>query len=225
MPCNASCVASLLVVSAALFPVALDAAECKPVYKTNSQGVVHTACKPKNDKCKITASGLTDAKKAEFLKAHNDFRMKVAKGELPSFPKAAAMLTLAWDDELANVAQALADQCTKSNGALEHDKPEERFTAKYKSVGQNVEWDGASATTPDVEVTTAVTEWFDGYKKFKVADLKKFATQAEKVAEHFTQVIWAATESVGCGFTQYTLDGDTNDKRFQKLYVCNYGPA
>ena len=37
---------------------------------------------------------------------------------------------------------------------------------------------------------------------------------------HYTQLIWAKTYAIGCGYTQY------RDGRFNKgLYVCNYGPA
>lgn len=37
---------------------------------------------------------------------------------------------------------------------------------------------------------------------------------------HYSQVIWASTNRVGCGFTQYK-DGSSQTN----LYVCNYGPA
>ena len=38
---------------------------------------------------------------------------------------------------------------------------------------------------------------------------------------HFTQVIWAETSRVGCGFTVYSLDGAAN----QLFYSCNYAPG
>jgi hypothetical protein len=37
---------------------------------------------------------------------------------------------------------------------------------------------------------------------------------------HYSQVAWADTYLVGCGFTAYTADGWN-----KKLYVCNYGPG
>jgi hypothetical protein len=41
------------------------------------------------------------------------------------------------------------------------------------------------------------------------------------VTGHYSQMIWADTNRVGCGFTSYRDNGtlETN------LYVCNYGPA
>ncbi|KAG0425537.1 hypothetical protein HPB47_027309 [Ixodes persulcatus] len=142
------CMASLLLVSAAVIPATLEGFVCRPEYKNAPPGVVHTACKPPNQNCKISGSGLPNDKKAEFLKLHNDFRMKVAKGELPRFPKAAAMHKMwypillrvstparvsMWDDEVAEVAQAHADQCTVANRDLRHDNREGRFTSERSS--------------------------------------------------------------------------------------------
>lgn len=41
------------------------------------------------------------------------------------------------------------------------------------------------------------------------------------VTGHYSQIIWADTNRVGCGFTSFRDNGtfETN------LYVCNYGPA
>ncbi|KAM7300059.1 putative antigen 5/SCP domain-containing protein [Ixodes scapularis] len=139
-----NCMASLLLLSAALLPATLEGAVCKSEYKNAPGGLVHTACKPPNRRCKITSSGLSSSKKTEFLKAHNDYRMKVAKGDLPNFPKAADMQKLIWDDELAEVAQALADQCTVSNGGIKHDKYDERFTGPS----------GAGASSTSIELWT-----------------------------------------------------------------------
>lgn len=37
---------------------------------------------------------------------------------------------------------------------------------------------------------------------------------------HYTQLVWAETNRVGCGFTSYSTDN-----RRINYYVCNYGPA
>ncbi|EEC06162.1 antigen 5/SCP domain-containing protein, putative [Ixodes scapularis] len=220
-----NCMASLLLLSAALLPATLDGAVCKSEYKNAPGGLVHTACKPPNRRCKITSSGLSSSKKTEFLKAHNDYRMKVAKGDLPNFPKAADMQKLIWDDELAEVAQALADQCTVSNGGIKHDKYDERFTVKFKQVGQNLGWAAASFDDPDVDVIGQVTRWFNEYQYFNPAGIHSLRHQSGPAVGHFTQVIWAATEAVGCGMARYTLQDDRSGTPYQKLYVCNYGPG
>ena len=38
---------------------------------------------------------------------------------------------------------------------------------------------------------------------------------------HYTQVVWADTFKVGCGFTAYRAPNGWHNK----YYVCNYGPA
>ena len=53
--------------------------------------------------------------------------------------------------------------------------------------------------------------------KFKNVGIFRFSV----VTGHYSQMIWADTNRVGCGFTSYRDNGtlETN------LYVCNYGPA
>ena len=43
--------------------------------------------------------------------------------------------------------------------------------------------------------------------------------QFTSAAGHYTQVVWANSDKVGCGATSYK-DG----RWFTTLYVCNYGP-
>ncbi|PSN37306.1 Venom allergen 3 [Blattella germanica] len=38
---------------------------------------------------------------------------------------------------------------------------------------------------------------------------------------HYTQVVWADTKYVGCGFIAYKKTDDW----YTKYYVCNYGPG
>jgi hypothetical protein len=38
---------------------------------------------------------------------------------------------------------------------------------------------------------------------------------------HYSQVVWANTDKVGCGFTAFA----NSDGWYSKLYVCNYGPG
>jgi len=46
-------------------------------------------------------------------------------------------------------------------------------------------------------------------------------TRFDHNAGHFTQVLWANSYKVGCGFTAYV----GADGRYNKFYVCNYGPG
>ena len=62
-----------------------------------------------------------------------------------------------------------------------------------------------------------MTDWYDEVEIFsnKHVEPFKFSTPTG----HYTQVVWADTDKVGCGATSYR-DG----KWFATLYTCNYGP-
>ena len=62
-----------------------------------------------------------------------------------------------------------------------------------------------------------MTDWYDEVEIFsnKHVEPFKFSTPTG----HYTQVVWADTDKVGCGATSYK-DG----KWFATLYTCNYGP-
>ncbi|KAL1430486.1 hypothetical protein MTO96_014929 [Rhipicephalus appendiculatus] len=113
-------------------------ARCRPDYRNLPSGVIHTACKGPNPRCSLARelTGLSDQAKLQVLQAHNDYRSQVAKGQLPNFPPAKYMYELEWDDEMAEVAQAFADQCDYSA----NDLPEARTTSRFKSVGQCLGW-------------------------------------------------------------------------------------
>ncbi|XP_042141975.1 LOW QUALITY PROTEIN: venom allergen 5-like [Ixodes scapularis] len=130
-----------------------------------------------------------------------------------------------WDDELAEVAQAHADQCTVANRDLRHDNKKGRFTTKFRCVGQNLAWEAAPDGDQPMNVTRQVTSWFNEYRDFDPAGIERLPPQFGKQTGHFTQIIWAETQFLGCGFTQYTLHGDRSPTPYQKIYVCNYAPA
>ncbi|KAH7982486.1 hypothetical protein HPB52_005293 [Rhipicephalus sanguineus] len=103
---------------------AVVAKPCRPAYWNTRNGVVHTACQPRNRNCTILLRGLSNREKKDFLRRHNKLRSLIAMGRLKGFKPAANMYELVWDDELAEVAQALADQC----GDMMHDNANGRFT-------------------------------------------------------------------------------------------------
>ncbi|KAH9377376.1 CRISP/Allergen/PR-1-like [Haemaphysalis longicornis] len=74
----------------------------RPDCRTNRE---HTLCKRPNPACIHKKRGLEPGAAAFVLKMHNDFRSKVALGQLRGFRPAADMQELVWDDELAEVAQ------------------------------------------------------------------------------------------------------------------------
>ncbi|XP_070392786.1 scoloptoxin SSD43-like [Dermacentor albipictus] len=206
---------------AALAPGDALPSTCRPEYQNLPGGLVHTACKPPNPNCAFISTGLSAAEKAEVLKAHNDYRSQVAQGRLPGFPSATNMYRLKWDDELAEVAQAFTDQCDNN-----HDKPDQRMTTKFPKVGQNIAWNYESTDTPAVDSAGRVKDWFDEYKDFSPGNVEPFSVSAGRVVTHFTQVTWAETRYLGCGYTHYKLHQDAEPSvPFKKLYACHYAPG
>ncbi|XP_075546492.1 scoloptoxin SSD43-like [Dermacentor variabilis] len=210
-----------LSLSAAAVPGDALPSTCRSEYRDLPGGLVHTACKPLNPNCIHVSTGLSAAEKAEVLKAHNDYRSQVAQGRLPGFPAATNMYRLKWDNELAQVAQAFTNLCDDR-----HDKEAQRRTSKFPKVGQNIAWNYEPSETQVVDSAGRVKDWFDEYKDFKAGNVDPFRVDPGPVVTHFTQVAWAETRYLGCGYTHYKLRDD-NDPRlpYKKLFVCHYAPG
>lgn len=196
--------------------------KCLEEYK--KQRPTHTACSPPNKECTIKATHVSKADIQLILRTHNHYRSMVAMGKLPKFSTATNMQQLLWDEELASVAQAKADQCTNANGKLDHDKAADRFTTKFKSVGQNLAFRRSSASFKGTDWPGQIKAWFDEYYHYPPGSVNSFSPPSDEPTGHFTQVVWATTGYVGCGYADYTIAG-VKQMPYMQLYVCNYGTA
>ncbi|XP_077561577.1 scoloptoxin SSD976-like [Haemaphysalis longicornis] len=79
------------------------------------------------------AQSVDATSRSAILKAHNDYRSLVARGQLRGFPPAADMQELLWDDHPARVAQAHAELCQ-----FAHDDANNRCTRRFDVAGQNI---------------------------------------------------------------------------------------
>ncbi|OXU26883.1 hypothetical protein TSAR_008826 [Trichomalopsis sarcophagae] len=122
------------------------------------------------------------------------------------------MREMYWDDELAKGAQDWANHCE-----FEHNLGHERKVARF-DVGQNLGISrsiGRRDNEMRAEFSKHIKTWFDENEQFKFAPISGAGGTG-----HYTQVIWADTYLVGCGYVRYK-EGAT----MGQFYVCNYGPA
>lgn len=182
----------------------------------------HTMCKyyGRGPTCgpEVGGGGVSSEDAAAIVNVHNELRAKVAReGEMRGAPgpqpSGANIRVLEWDEELAAVAQRLADQCV-----FNHDCSACRRVDRF-SVGQNLyisSHSDHSQTGPNWYA--AVKKWYDEVALFPNSNTENFVPTSS--TGHYSQMLWAETSLVGCGYTTFVQGGWLN-----KLYACNYGPA
>lgn len=153
----------------------------------------HSACLNKSPK--VSVSGISASEKTEITRLHNTYRQKVKN--------ALYMHKVTWDDEVAMVAKKWAENCN-----LNHDQISARFIPGRFSVGQNIAMGAANSKR---NWTSIVDLWYNEKSSFTYGG----SNQLGQVG-HYTQLVWADTYLVGCGFA---LCGNT------PFYVCDYGPS
>ena len=144
------------------------------------------------------------------------YRSKVAEGEtgVDDITTASDMRKLVWSEELQEIAQMWADQCVPG-----HDV--NRDTLAGGQVGQNVlafkglePWDVTVST-----MTEVVKYWYNEVTEVTAGNLAQ-EFEFSGSTGHFTQLAWARTGMLGCGWTQYVDQKEAQP--FISLLVCNY---
>ena len=132
------------------------------------------------------------------------------------------MNQLIWDNELAEVAQSHANQCS-----FEHDCNECRSVDDF-IVGQNLYQRKTSWLNPAANWTKAIYSFYDEITFAPVKIVRKFKAGSYG---HFSQVVWAETFKIGCGYASWLIDSNNTSSnsnhlfKVEELYVCNYGPS
>lgn len=172
-------------------------------------------CKYRVNGCKFRLfhKGLSNQEILEVLNVHNALRSKVATGQERGQPSASNMFMLKWDPELAKIAQRWADQCH-----FGHDHVRSSF--KFNQVGQNVATTSTTRRYPAANFTKAVYMWYDEVTKPGFPSSSVDFYIFNPATGHYSQMIWATTYTVGCGYVAYK-----NRSWYTQLYICNYGPA
>jgi hypothetical protein len=163
--------------------------------------------------------GLTQEQRNRILELHNNLRSDVANGKQQSkdgtvFQTAADMIKLTWNNTLAIQSKAYADRCIWGHdAALQNPKiPLDLF------VGENL------ATHTNAEMDVLIEMWTEEWKYLGNREMQKLPSNSAALHKfgHFTQMSWAQTATVGCGFQErcnFLFDGKYYDMGF---LVCRY---
>lgn len=163
---------------------------------------------------------------ADAAAANPDAAINLDAGADPAEPEALQGITalhnqvratvgvapLVWDPELAAVAQSWVDQCIDNQppaGLIDHNDGRSDNYPGY--VGENV-YGSSGPATP----TGAVGAWAAEEVNY---DYPSNTCAPNQVCGHYTQIVWAASERLGCGISY--CSGLT----YANSIVCNYSPG
>lgn len=123
-----------------------------------------------------------------ILAAHNQARAQVGVGKLE------------WSAELARIARGHADTLRGQGCRMRH--------SGAPGIGENLAWASGQRLSP----AEAVRMWVNERRHY---DSKRHTCAAGQQCGHYTQVVWAGTNRMGCGVARC---GNS------EVWVCNYAP-
>ncbi|KAL3314986.1 hypothetical protein Ciccas_006382 [Cichlidogyrus casuarinus] len=151
-----------------------------------------------------------------FLDGHNLKRTQLKAGSVRGQPKAKAMAFLKWDNGLQATAQRTANTCI-----FDHDSDQDRIPAGqannplYGWVGQNIAM--MASSTAKFDVTQSMDMWWNENRDYRYTT----NTCANgKVCGHYTQMAWASTTRLGCGYRMCAENDEITMPWV--MIVCNY---
>ncbi|GAB6028796.1 hypothetical protein CHUAL_004608 [Chamberlinius hualienensis] len=176
---------------------------------------IYGSSKRENDReFQIISTGINSEEIEAMLHAHNSLRAKIANGKVDGQPSASNMHKLIWDENLSKLAQDWANHCKFS-----HNEP---IDSKFEAIGQNVA--EIIKDVPDKSIIHAINNWFNEHSDYLVevsSDSTKYPFYFNEKTGHFTQMIWATTKYVGCGYAVCEKERGY----YSLIVVCNYGPS
>jgi len=125
------------------------------------------------------------------------------------------MLEMVWDDNVAAKAQAWAEQCV-----FEHDTDAGMATTKFNVVGQNLDIQLSSKKLSKISLTDMVKDLYDEVNLYNGQSAPVSSYTFNDGTGHYTQIAWAKSYALGCGFKVYQNQG-----MYAYQLTCNYGPG
>ncbi|XP_027020988.1 peptidase inhibitor 16-like isoform X2 [Tachysurus fulvidraco] len=144
----------------------------------------------------LVSGQLTEEEKKTILNLHNIYRSVVN-------PPAADMLRMTWDDGLALVAAGYAEQCIW----------------KHNPDVENVLGENLFVTAGTLNVNTSIHMWFDEHENYNYES----NTCNLWMCGHYTQVVWAKSDTVGCA-SHLCRTVKNLEYKNSTILVCNYSP-
>ncbi|XP_072335931.1 peptidase inhibitor 16-like [Scyliorhinus torazame] len=138
---------------------------------------------------------LTKSEQNDLVDAHNKFRSSIFD--------ASNMLTMKWDTHLEKIAKKYANKCL-----WKHNKDRGR-------VGENL-----FATNGPLDPPIGVEDW---YLEIFDYTYENMSCVPRKMCGHYTQVVWANTDKVGCA-SHFCDKLQGLDNKNLSILVCNYAP-
>ena len=156
--------------------------------------------------CSPSAKGLNQTLRDEILVAHNNFRVKVANATFnTTYSTASNIVEMVWESELEEKAQLFVETCPDNLNFRN------RSSRSYQLVGENM----LITKGKVLNATQVVESWFNSFSLFRPSYVSPF--RFNYFYTGFTQVSWASTSKVGCGFALYKIGFDDS-----LTLVCNY---
>lgn len=142
---------------------------------------------------------------------HNDVRAMVDTTGVAG----GALAPLTWDDDLAQTAAAWVKQCSDGDhdGLVDHNTGRSNGHAFY--VGENIFGSSGTATAHDAMLMPTFG-WAAEAAHYHYATN---TCDAGSTCGHYTQVVWRATQKVGCAI------GRCAGLMYPSTIVCDYGPG
>lgn len=220
----------------------------------------HTVCEREKFKCgpgpkcgpDFKEVEMTDALRQYILDLHNELRNNVAAGNETRGgrqPQAKKMMTMKYSKELEYIAQCWANNC--QGNPLIHDVC--RATKQHEHIGQNLGFLNSTHAYKNIKdaMRQLVMNWYDEVALFRREWVHDTQDRGPNVkVGHYTQMIWADTDTLGCAVASYTspnprsaikqeptkqfhpvygeiiiLPAKINKKWHHLLLVCNYSPG
>mmetsp|Transcript_46951 Transcript_46951/g.75171 ORF Transcript_46951/g.75171 Transcript_46951/m.75171 type:complete len:419 (-) Transcript_46951:153-1409(-) len=234
-------------VAAKLPEIVFDAADPMASHP-EMQELVHSIYERNARRGLTKPATLSTADKQAILDVHNAIRSQTARGEYPTSsgyqPSACNMNSLSWSATLAKVATDWSARCYFEHSTDCNECSETTTECSYRmeaaiAAGTEVEWNQQSSDScgENLYVSGAsptMTFMYNGrnygllgFERSWCEDESSWYSYSKYSFNHYTQVVWADTRYVGCGFSEcsgVTTDDDGTKTWAKAMFTCNYYP-